>query len=158
MLYLAQINYNMFLNQYEYFAKNNYLTYQFTSEGIKGSIEKIVQYSKANVSGIGIVYNLGFGDLDKNGRLSDTANSNNGDMEKVLSTVANTVYDFMEHYPSQLLFAHGSTPIRTKLYQRKLMQMLDIVSIEFDLYGLGKEGWGEFIGQEEYKAFLIKKK
>lgn len=101
----------MFLNQYEYFAKNNFLTYQFTSEGINGSIQKIVQYSKLTVPGIGVVYNLGFGDLIENGDVSDTANSNNGDMEKVLSTVANTVYDFLEHYPGQLIFAHGSTPV-----------------------------------------------
>jgi hypothetical protein len=148
----------MLLNQYEYFAKNNFLTYQFTSEGIKGSIEKIVQYSKLTIPGVGTVYNLGFGDLDEDGNVSDIANSNNGDMEKVLSTVANTVYDFLEHHPNQLVFAHGSTPIRTKLYQRKLIQMLKTISTEFDLYGLAEEGWVGFIGNEEYKAFLIKMK
>jgi hypothetical protein len=148
----------MLLNQYEYFARNNFLTYQFTSEGIKGSIEKIVQYSKLTIPGIGTVYNLGFGDLGEDGNVSDIANSNNGDMEKVLSTVANTIYDFLEHHPNQLIFAHGSTPVRTKLYQRKLMQMLKTISTEFDLYGLGEQGWVEFIGKEEYKAFLIKMK
>lgn len=148
----------MFLNQYEYFAKNNFLTYQFTSEGVNGSIQKIVQYSKLTIPGIGIVYNLGFGDLMEDGNVSDIANSNNGDMEKVLSTVANTVYDFLEHYPDQLIFAHGSTAIRTKLYQRKLTQMLQIISTEFDIYGLGEEGWEEFTQQEAYMAFLIKKK
>lgn len=148
----------MFLNQYEYFAKNNFLTYQFTSEGVNGSIQKIVQYSKLTIPGIGIVYNLGFGDLMEDGNVSDITNSNNGDMEKVLSTVANTVYDFLEHYPDQLIFAHGSTPIRTKLYQRKLTQMLQIISTEFDIYGLGEEGWEEFTRQEAYTAFLIKKK
>ncbi len=79
-------------------------------------------------------------------------------MEKVLSTVANTVYDFMEHYPNQFIFAHGSTAIRTKLYQRKISQMLQIISTEFEVYGLEKSGWVEFIGTEAYKAFLIKKK
>jgi hypothetical protein len=148
----------MFLNQYEYFAKNNFLTYQFTSEGVNGSIQKIVQYSKLPIPGIGIVYNLGFGDLMEDGNVSDIANSNNGDMEKVLSTVASTVYDFLEHYPDQLIFAHGSTPIRTKLYQRKLTQMLQIISTEFDIYGLGEEGWEEFTQEEAYMAFLIKKK
>ncbi|MFW0714297.1 DUF6934 family protein [Pedobacter sp. N23S346] len=111
----------MLLDQYEYFAKNNFLTYQFTSEGVKGSVEKIVQYSKLTIPGVGIVYNLGFGDLSEDGNISDITNSNNGDMEKVLATVANTVYDFIENYPNQLVFAHGSTTIRTKLYQRKLI-------------------------------------
>jgi len=60
----------------------------------------------------------------EDGNISDITNSNNGDMEKVLYTVANTVYDFLDHYPDELIFAHGSTPIRTRLYQRKLMQML----------------------------------
>ena len=148
----------MFLNQYEYFAEKNFLTYQFTSEGVNGSIQKIVQYSKLNIPGIGTVYNLGFGDLMDDGNISDITNSNNGDMEKVLSTVANTVYDFLDHYPDELIFAHGSTPIRTRLYQRKLMQMLQIISTEFDVYGLGDEGWEEFTGEEAYTAFLIKKK
>jgi hypothetical protein len=148
----------MFLDQYEYFAKDNFLTYQFTSKGINGSIEKIVQYSKLTMPSIGTVYNLGFGDLTADGNISDTVNSNNGDMKKVLSTVANTVYDFTEHYPNQFIFAHGSTPIRTKLYQRKIIQMLPIISTEFDIYGLDKAGWVELTVAEEYRAFLIKKK
>ncbi|GAA4204342.1 hypothetical protein GCM10022289_22040 [Pedobacter jeongneungensis] len=148
----------MFLDQYEYFAKNNFLTYQFTSKGKNGAIEKIVQYSKLTIPGVGIVYNLGFGDLTSDGRINDVVNSNNGDMEKVLSTVANTIYDFIAHYPNQFIFAHGSTPIRTKLYQRKISQMLQIISTEFEVYGLEEAGWVEFTGTEEYKAFLIKKK
>jgi hypothetical protein len=36
--------------------------------------------------------------------------------------------------------------------------MLQIISTEFDVYGLGDEGWEEFTGEEAYTAFLIKKK
>lgn len=148
----------MYLQKYECFTTDNYLTFQFTSKGPKGSIKKVIHYLKIHRSGIGTVYNLGFGDLDSEGHVNDKIVTNNGDMEMVLSTVANTVYDFLDHYPDQLVYAYGSTPIRTKLYQKKIMQMMDVLSTEFDVFGFGQQGWVEFTGEEEYFSFLIRRK
>ena len=43
------------------------------------------------------VYNIAFGDKDNTtGNIDDTIISNNGDSEKVLATVAATVYAFID--------------------------------------------------------------
>ncbi len=44
--------------------------------------------------------NLGFGDKDlQTGEVDDTVISDNGDSQKVLATVAATVYAFTDKYP-----------------------------------------------------------
>lgn len=68
--------------------------FEFISEGPKGRIKKIVQYSETNIEN---VFNLGFGDYDEEtGEIDDKTISNNNDSEKILTTVAATVYAFIE--------------------------------------------------------------
>ncbi|RZM29686.1 MAG: hypothetical protein EOO88_03905 [Pedobacter sp.] len=146
----------MLEDQYDCYAHRDYLSYEFVSSGVNGQIIKIVQYSKIMMSGIE-VYNLGFGDL-VNGEVSDKAVSNNGDMRKILATVASTVYDFTNRNDFPWIYAKGGDRIRTMLYQRKLRNQLAEISRDFDLYGLTERGWKEFRIDTDYHAFLIKRK
>ena len=82
-------------------------TFEFTSEGEKGLINKIVRFQPTNLKGL---YNLAFGDKDKlTGVIDDKVISNNGDSEKVLATVVATVYAFTDRYPDALIYVTGST-------------------------------------------------
>lgn len=82
----------MDLEKYELRSAPDLMSFKFISEGIQGNIEKIVLYSKVPYQ-ILPIYNLGFGDKDpETGEPSDTVKSNNGDRDKVLATVASTVY------------------------------------------------------------------
>ena len=64
--------------------------YEFTSEGPRGRIAKLVMFTETNQAGL---YNLALGDKDPlTGELDDTSISNNGDSEQVLATVAGCVY------------------------------------------------------------------
>lgn len=67
----------------------------------------------------GIVYfNLGFGDLNqKTGKVDDLAVTNNLDREKILATIAATVLECTRHFPDIMIYAQGSTRVRTRLYQ-----------------------------------------
>ena len=73
------------------------MSYEFISEGPKGLIQKMVQFKQTNLKN---VYNLAFGDKNhETGEIDDLVISNNGDSEKVLSTVVATIYAFTDKYP-----------------------------------------------------------
>ena len=144
------------------------LVYTFESIG-KTVIKKVVQYSKIPPTYIGLpsnanVYNLAFGDWDDEiNDFKDTITSNNGDMEKVLATVANTANLFWSEYPNTFIYFEGSHPkgkelIRTYLYQKKLNRYFDDISKVALVFGLSENGWEMFTANKNYNAFLILQK
>ena len=105
----------MRLPKYRLKAERSLMVFEFTSQGPKGQIPKLVKYSETNLKDM---YNLAFGDKDiKTGQINDTIISNNGDSDMVLSTVVSTVYAFTDKYPDAWVFATGSTKVRTRLYR-----------------------------------------
>ena len=83
--------------KYQYRSEDLLLFYEFTSEGPKGRIKKIIEYTETSTKN---VYNLGFGDYEEVTKgINDLSVTNNGDSLKVLATVASTVYAFTEKYP-----------------------------------------------------------
>ena len=124
----------MNLDRYSYLRSSNFKSYSFYSEGPNGRIKKTVIYSI--LWDDPIVYNLAFGDLDpKTGNIDDTAKSNNQDRDKVLATVAATINDFMNTYGSFPVYAQGSTPSRTRLYQLSISNLLDEINRDFLVMG-----------------------
>jgi hypothetical protein len=104
-------------------------------------------------------FNLGLGDLDeKTGRIDDHVVTNNGDSQKVLATVASTVYAFFEKYPHAFVYVVGNSLIRTRLYRMGITNNLDEINSDFEVYGLLKGEWHEFRKNVNYDAFLIHKK
>jgi len=110
--------------------------YIFTSIG-KKAIHKFVDFSPTQTPNL---YNVGFGDLLQDGSIDDTANSNNGDMIKVLATVAQIIKDFTTQFPEIKLIFFGSTPERTNLYGRILTTYYMDFSKEFVITALIKTG------------------
>jgi hypothetical protein len=73
------------------------MVFEFSSEGVRGQISKLVIYSETHLHNF---YNLGFGDKDDaTGQIDDEVITNNGDSEKVLATVASTLYTFTDKFP-----------------------------------------------------------
>lgn len=135
-------------------AGEDHLTYQFFSEGPKGKILKIVLYQLVYEN----LYNLAFG--DSNGEqydFDDFIRSDNKDTDKVILTVASTIYDFFEHYDGALVVAQGSTHSRTRLYRRYFTVFLEIIESDFDLYGELDGKLERFRLGIDYKSFLIKR-
>ena len=145
----------MHLPRYQYRTNKSYLDYEFVSEGPKGRVRKVVRFLQITDD----VYNLGFGDLDEaTGAISDTAITNNKDRQKVLTTVASTVYDFCKAHPGKRIFVRGSTPARTRLYRIGITNNWEEISRDFDVYGLKNGEWEPFQLRREYDAFLIDSK
>jgi hypothetical protein len=133
--------------------------YIFTSVG-KKKIEKIVDFAPI---GINNIMNLGFGDLLPDGSVDDSANSNNGDLIKVLATVIGILKDYTAEYPQVEVFFAGSTIERTKLYTRILKTYYATFSKEFIISAIsGSENANKRIPFDpianiEYLGFLIKR-
>ena len=144
--------------KYIYKSEECLKIYEFISEGPKGQIKKMVQYTETGTEN---VYNLAFGDYDdETNSINDLSITNNGDSLKVLATVASTVYAFTDKYTNAWIFATGSTAVRTRLYRMGITNNIEEIKSDFEVYGLTTETnvWEEFIIGEDYEAFLITKK
>lgn len=145
----------MQIEKYETESTVDNLIYTFESVGEK-VIKKMVIYTKiedpedVGLSFDSIVYNLGFGDFDeKTGELDDQIISKNGDTEKVLATVAETVNKFWTLYPNASIFFMGSVPKeekprRTRLYQMKINRYFAEISNIVDVGGYTGIKWENF--------------
>jgi hypothetical protein len=147
----------MNLDRYPYFASNNFRDYYFYSDGPNGLIKKGVRFSKMRESPV--MYNLAFGDIGEGtDEIDDEVVSNNNDRNIVLATVANTIFDFTNTYGNHYIFATGSTPSRTRLYQIGIAALLDEISLNFNVYGFKDGLWRQFQKNTNYEAFLVKRK
>src|SRR6266496_2260219 len=145
----------MNLEKYSVVTDDDHTTYEFLSEGPKGTIKKIVFYQELEEN----IFNLAFGDWDeKEQRINDKVRSNNRDRDKVLATVALTVIDFIKHHPDAVLLARGSTPARTRLYQIGILENLDEIGQLFDLIGFTDGTWELFTEGKNYEEFALKVK
>jgi Family of unknown function (DUF6934) len=146
----------MKFERYELKAERSLMFFEFISEGSKGKITKLVEYAETNLKGF---YNLGFGDKDHTtGKIDDTAITNNGDSQKVLATVASTVYAFTDKYPDAWIYATGNTKVRTRLYRIGITNNLADILQDFEIYGLKNGEWMEFEKNTDFDAFLVRRK
>ena len=136
---------------------NATMTFDFISEGPRGSIKKRVEYKQM---GENQVYNLAFGDvIEETNALDDKVISDNKDSKKVLTTVASTVYTFIGKYPNAAIYAEGSNVARTRLYRIGISNNLEELTEQFEVYSfLDNIGWVEYEKNKDYSAFYIIKK
>lgn len=121
-------------DKYQLESDRNLLIFEFTSIGPNGKVKKIVQFTETNLKGF---YNLGFGDKNvRTGEIDDNAITNNGDSQKVLATVASTVYAFTAKHPDAWIYAIGSNDVRTRLYRIGIVNNLIEIMKDFNVYGL----------------------
>lgn len=144
----------MNLDKYEVIANIDHKSYEFYSQGPRGSIKKLIIYTRL-AQWTQNVFNLGFGDWDeKTQRLDDKAISNNNDRDKILATVASTVIDFTKLNPAAIIYAEGATPSRTRLYQMGIKAHWDEISKKFHVYGFRQGDWEAFQLGCNYEAFV----
>lgn len=112
-------------------ASPDKLEFQFVSEGPKGKITKVIQFTQTLHEEI---YNLAFGNLKSDGCVDDETTNDNGDRNKILATVAGAVYEFSSHYPDKFIFFCGTTPQRTRLYRMALTINMEALKNDFRIY------------------------
>jgi hypothetical protein len=161
----------MQLEKYEIRTEVEGLKYFFSSVG-KDIIEKVVEYQKLSqydIFNLGLpsqleVYNLAFGDRIVGTKdYSDQTTSNNGDTDKVLATVADSAFEFWEHFPNAVILFQGSNPesqegLRTYLYQKKIERFMEEIREVALIYGMFNSQFEEFEIGKKYSGFLIIRK
>ena len=146
----------MKLDRYELKSDEQLTTFEFLSEGPKGKVEKIIQFSLVNQHHL---YNLAFGDKNpETGEIDDKSVTDNGDSEKVLATVVASVYAFCERFPWAWVYATGSTSARTRLYRMGINKYYDNATADFDLFGQALNEWQQYEKGKDYQAFIIRRK
>jgi hypothetical protein len=148
----------MHLPAYLMRGNNSHSAYEFYSEGPKGRIRKIVLYERLEKFADN-AFNLAFGDWDEQRQaIDDKVISNNDDREKILATVAVSVLDFIKHHPGSIIFAEGSTPSRTRLYQIGIATYWIEISEMFLISGFREGNWEPFEIGKNYEAFTLESK
>jgi hypothetical protein len=144
---------------YQY-RKTQAFRYTFTSIG-KRRIQKEVVFTPTIVPH---VYNLGFGDRLPDGSIDDKANSNNGDIRRILATLVHILVDFTSALPEAEVFFSGSTDERTRLYARILRTYFPFFSKDFVIDALIKQK-GKYIqvafdpeSPHTFVGFFVRKK
>lgn len=129
-------------------------TFDFISYGKKGSIRKRILFTPTEEKNI---YNLAFGDLDKQGEIDDYANSGNGDRDKILATIADVVEKYFTRYPDRHIYFRGSTPGRMRLYRMAIGLHLEELSRKFVIYAVKDGNIVPFARNVDVEDFVIKK-
>jgi hypothetical protein len=145
----------MYLQIYPYTIDENRIDYYFTSIGPNGSIRKTVRFTHFSNN----VYNLGFGDIVFGAEeVDDSAITNNNDTKKVLATIAAIVYDFTLSNKTAIVIAMGNSNSRNRLYRMGINTNWNIISADFEVFGLRNEKWEKFEKQTVYDGFLVCRK
>jgi hypothetical protein len=88
--------------------------YYFESKSVNGSIIKAVMFSEFETR----VFNMALLDYDpQSDKFSDISHSNNGDMSKVLATVALVVHTFLQSMPDVTVYFEGNTHVKKQTLQ-----------------------------------------
>lgn len=140
-------------------TSSDYQEYRFISSGNRGDIKKLIQYESVGPN----VYNLAFGDETESGEIDDSVYSNNGDIAKVMATVASTVYIFTELYPDMIVFFSGSNDKRTRFYKKAIARHLEELEETFEIGGARRMPDGSysicaFDKDGEYDGFYAQRK
>jgi hypothetical protein len=142
--------------KYSLKAEQDLTVFEFISEGPKGKIPKLIEFTETNLKDF---YNLAFGDKDEiSGHINDNIVSNNNDTEKVLATVVAAVFAFTDKYPEAWVYATGSTTARTRLYRMGINKYIDEVKNESHIYAESEEGWHEFESEKVFEGYAVKRK
>lgn len=146
----------MRLEKYHLKADETLNVFEFISIGSKGAIRKMIHFQPTYTIG---VYNLAFGDKHPTiNAIDDLIITNNGDTDKVLATVADALYIFLDKNPEALVYATGSTPARTRLYRMGITRFYEEIQQNFFLFGRINKEFYEFEIGKEYEGFLAQRK
>lgn len=124
--------------------------FYFVSKGNKGNILKVIAFSQWD----GNAWNLGFGDF-RDGRIDDRVVSNNGDIGKVMQSVAYSAFSFLEKYPERSIIIQPVDEKRKRLYNLIFQRHYEELATAFILQGKHGNDWNPYSPNETYDVFEV---
>lgn len=138
-------------------VSNDYLSYSFLSLDRKGPILKVITFDPIETEPHQ-VFNLSLADTDNmTKQIRDDVISDNGDKDKIIETVAESINIFCEHYFKAYILIRGNSSSRNRLYQMAIAGRLKKISLRYEIYGLTKTGWQVFLRNRNYEGFLLRR-
>jgi hypothetical protein len=136
-------------------ATDDFSAFDFFSRGKNGDILKRVIFTATEDKE---VYNLAFGDVDEDNEINDHVITNNGDRNKVLTTVVLIVEAYTRMFPDRWIYFRGSTTDRSRLYRMAISLHLEELSASYEIWALIDGILEPFSKDLKTNAFLIKRK
>ncbi len=101
------------------------------------------------------LFNLSLADTEATGSPNYLSVSNNGNLERIMATVAQTLLVFFRRYPNATVAFNGSTPSCIRLYQVVLAREIRAASTEFMIMGLRDATLEPLQPNHRYNGFVI---
>ncbi len=139
---------------YDFEIVGDAFRFHFKSIGAK-IIPKIIIYQETDMPNY---YNLVLADVLPDGSFDIYVKSNNGDMEKILATVVQTLMVFLAYHPKANICFSGSSETRTRLYQIVLAKEIEKVNPILDILGFRNNRLEAFETNKNYEGFVVSKK
>lgn len=140
---------------YSYQLSKNRERYTFISISSNKRITKVVDFEEFEE--ISDFVHFSFGDLLPNGRVDYTQVSNNQDMELVLGTVIEILFDFLERNPQKTVIFTGSSSSRNRLYRIIIAKFYSELKDKFQIQGFIDDEIIPFELNKNFTGFLISK-
>jgi hypothetical protein len=138
---------------YEFTILEDAFRFEFSSSGRK-NIEKAIIIQNTDVPNF---YSLMLTDIQSDGSIDVLSESNNGDMEKIMATVIQSILVFLAYHSNANIAFAGSTPSRTRLYNIILSKEFEKFG-NFNIFGLKGNDFVPFVRNHLYEGFVISKK
>jgi hypothetical protein len=139
---------------YLYYELGTETKYFFESIGENISVYKIVGFTLLPNGN----WNLGFGDLQKDGSVDDSVVTNNHDVRKVIGTVAKIAMDFLRKYPERIIEIKPVDRKRKTLYNLVFNRYFEEINAFLDIWGFIEQEKEPYIPTKTYNKFTIKLK
>ncbi len=125
--------------------------FDFVSVGRERILKTIVFYQTDNPK----FFTLTLANVLPDGELDISTKSNNGDMEKILATVLQTITIFLSNNPEVIVGFSGSSDTRTRLYQIAIAKEFGKAIERFNIWGLLENTLEPFRTGQIYTGFFI---
>ena len=137
--------------------EKKYVSFSFESNNAQGTnpVPKMVSY--VPYVRLGRKYfNLEFGDCDSEYEaIDDHIVTDNGDMRKVLKTVASTLESFFQEFPNEEVHIDGSDLIRREYYNKLIRDYQNLIPSHFKVQGHSDNGLEVFRNDVRYNFIVV---
>jgi hypothetical protein len=142
------------------FNSRDWMTFQFESNGPKGCVWKVIQFTRLQKRGY---YNLALGDWSGRDDLDFETVTDNGDHEKVLATVAVAIYAWSERFPRRKIIIQGSNAARTRLYRMAINKGWEELNKVFLIRGMSRNEAKKLVispydRKKVFEAYLVQRR
>ncbi len=137
---------------YEFSTSEDATFYEFDSIGEEKIVCKQVKFSPSQIPDF---YWLALVDVLEDGSVSDSSRPRQGDVEKVLATVLQTMLVFFKKYPTASVAFSGSTDTRTRLYNMAIIRELNNARDTFMIQGYVDGLFEDYTPGRQYAGFAV---